>query len=181
MRLVIALLIFSVSAKAQSFSSLGTNAFLQRPSYFQNIHLNDSNNNSKWSLTHTAAISTSYVFFKGGSAAVIAAPFTLQLNRQLNKNIFAFAAVSAAPAYINFSQRFLSTDLSKMPQNKNAFNANNFGLYTRLEAGLMYVNDAKTFSISGSIGIERSNFPMYPYNQLNTFNPATTLPPYNRR
>lgn len=182
MRLLVALLIISVSAKAQSFTSLGSNDFLQRPAYLQPIHLNDSNdNNKKWFFTHSAAISTSYTFFKGGSAAIIAAPFTLQLNRKLNNNFFAFGAISAAPAYINFSQRFLSTDLSKLPGNKNYFNENNFGLYSRVEAGLMYVNDARTFSISGSIGIERSNFPMYPYYPMNTVMPVTSNPTYNHK
>lgn len=183
MRLLVVLLLFSISAKAQSFTSLGSDDFLQRPAYLQTIHLNDSNvnNKMKWFFTHSAAISTSYTFFKGGSAAIIAAPFTLQLNRKLNNNFFAFAAISAAPAYINFSQRFLSTDLSKLPGNKNTFNANTFGLYSRIEAGLMYVNDAKTFSISGSIGIERSNFPIYPYYPMNSVNPTNSNPSYNHR
>jgi hypothetical protein len=181
MRVVVALLIFSVTAKAQSFSSWGTNAFLQRPAFLPTIHLNDSNTQKQWFLTHSAAISTSYLFFKGGNAAIVAAPLSLQLNRKLNNNLFAFAAVTAAPAYINFSQRFLSTDPGKVSASNNFLRTNHFGIYSRFEAGLMYVNDAKTFSISGSIGLERSSFPMYPYNQVNYVNPVTNLPANNRR
>jgi hypothetical protein len=48
-------------------------------------------------------------------------------------------------------------------------------MYSRADIGLMYVNDAKTFSISGSIGIERSTYPLLPYYPVNTTsqNPAT--------
>ena len=42
------------------------------------------------------------------------------------------------------------------------YNANGLNLYQRAEMGLMYVNDAKTFSISGSIGIQRGGNPFYP-------------------
>jgi hypothetical protein len=32
--------------------------------------------------------------------------------------------------------------------------------------GLMYINDQKTFSISGSIGVERSSYQFMPFNQV---------------
>jgi len=44
---------------------------------------------------------------------------------------------------------------------------NGLGVYSRAELGLMYVNDAKTFSVSGSIGVQRSSYPVYPYPQAN--------------
>ena len=49
---------------------------------------------------------------------------------------------------------------------------------SRADIGLMYVNDAKTFSISGSIGIERDNYPAFQYNQFNPSkqNPALLNP-----
>jgi hypothetical protein len=119
--------------------------------------MSDSNTaKKKWSLHKYAGISASYSFFNGGNASVFSAPVGLQLNRQLNNNVFAFAGISAAPSYVNFSRSFINADIKK-------YNTNSLGLYSRFEAGLMYVNDARTFSISGSIGVERNSFPVYPY------------------
>lgn len=87
---------------------------------------------------------------------MISAPVGLQLNRRLNDNLYAFAGISAAPAYVNFSRSFINTDLKKI-------NSGAFSMYSRLEAGLMYINDQRTFSVSGSISVERSNYPFYPY------------------
>jgi hypothetical protein len=49
----------------------------------------------------------------------------------------------------------------------NAFNQNSFGLYPAASLGLMYINDAKTFSISGSISAEKSMYPVLPYYPVN--------------
>ena len=108
-------------------------------------------------------MSTSFIFYRGNNAIIFSSPVGLQLNRRLNNNLYAFAGVSAAPAYINFNNAFLNTDINKTNSN-NFSKANNFGMYSRAEIGLMYVNDAKTFSISGSIGIEKTNYPSYQYN-----------------
>jgi hypothetical protein len=43
-----------------------------------------------------------------------------------------------------------------------------FGLNSRVDIGLMYINDARTFSISGSIGVERGTYPVYPSNRVTT-------------
>jgi hypothetical protein len=116
------------------------------------------------------------VGWKGGYATVVAAPIGLQLNRSINNNVSAFAGVSVAPAYINFGQRFMNTDINKLNQNSPFFKANNLNLYSRAEIGLSYTNDERTFQISGSIGVERSNYnaPLYvPYsNTRNTNNPT---------
>ena len=45
------------------------------------------------------------------------------------------------------------------------FNANTLGIYPGIHAGVMYVNDAKTFSISGSIGVSNTSYPFYPAAQ----------------
>jgi hypothetical protein len=134
----------------------------------------DSAVNKKWSLSRYSSISTSFVGWKGGYATVVAAPIGFQLNRNLNNNLSAFAGVSVAPAYINFSQRFMNTDISKVNQNNAFFKANNLSLYSRAEIGLSYTNDERTFQVSGSIGVERNNFPMPAYvpvnNSRNTYN-----------
>jgi len=48
-------------------------------------------------------------------------------------------------------------------------------MYSRAELGLMYINNDKTFSISGSIGIEKNSYPLYPYNQMNSTNPGPVI------
>jgi len=49
------------------------------------------------------------------------------------------------------------------------FHANNLGIYQSASLGVMYINDARTFSISGSIGIEKSVYPSY---SLPAYSPA---------
>ncbi len=169
---IIAAVIFSTALNAQ-VPVIGFNNFAQRPFYSRGINTNDSSFNKKWFVTHYAGISTSFSFYKGGNATVVSAPVGLQLNRRLNDNLYAFAGIAVAPAYINFNQTtFLNTNV-----NKHSFNQNALGLYSRVEAGLTYVNDAKTFSISGSISVERNNYPVYQYYQPNTPSHSKTISP----
>ncbi|CAN5320472.1 hypothetical protein BH09BAC5_BH09BAC5_27570 [soil metagenome] len=174
---ILFILIISISAKAQSFVPLSFMDMNQRAAFNHNS-IKDSSQKSKWSLNMYSSVSTSFVFYKGGHASVFSAPITLQLNRKLNDNLYAFAAVSAAPAYINFSNTFLSTDISKFSHQNNFYKTGNFGVSARADIGLMYVNDAKTFSISGSIGIEKDSYPAFQYNQFNPSkqNPAIRSP-----
>ena len=150
------------------FRYMGFNNSAQRPLFARGINANDSAFNKKWFVTHYAGVSTSFSFYKGGNATVVSAPIGLQLNRRLNDNLYAFAGVSVAPAYINYNQTFLNPNINKGGQGKNSFNQNGFVMNSRVEAGLMYVNDAKTFSISGSISVETNNYPAYQYYQPNT-------------
>ena len=170
MRLIILItLLLSVSGlQAQRFlpGSFIDNGY--RGSFANNINLNDSTAKKKWFLSKYSGISTSFTFFKGGNATVISAPLGLQLNRRLNNNLYAFAGVSIAPAYINFNRSFMASDFNKGSQNNALFRSSSLGIYSRAELGLQYINDEKTFSISGSIGIERNNYPMPLYNQLNS-------------
>ncbi|MEJ7680097.1 MAG: hypothetical protein WKG06_20000 [Segetibacter sp.] len=45
----------------------------------------------------------------------------------------------------------------------SSFKSSALGIYSRAELGLQYINDERTFSISGSVGVERSSFPMPSY------------------
>jgi hypothetical protein len=146
-----------------------------RGSLLNNIRSNDSTSNKKWFVSKYTGISTSFSFFKGGSATVVSVPLALQLNRRLNNNLFAFAGVSVAPAYVNFNQSFMTADFNKGNQN-GFFKSGSLGLYSRAELGLQYVNDERTFSISGSIGIERNSYPMPFYNDLNNTRPGRIIP-----
>lgn len=168
MRLIFVLLIgiCSVTAKAQTFMPMNYIDYSQRQ-FLNSKALHDSASDKKWFLTHYVGLNAGFSFFKGGNATVVSAPIGLQLTRKLNDNLYAFAGVSVAPAYVNFNNAFLSSNIKGF-QTNNFLKTNSFNMYSRAELGLMYVNDAKTFSISGSIGIERNNFPVYPYDQSNT-------------
>jgi hypothetical protein len=156
-KLVLLLLLSFISMKAESQLVYSGMNYSQRNAFSPFNAMRDSNMaRSKWSLHKYAEISIGYGFFNGGGASVFSAPVGLQLNRRLNNNLYAFAGISAAPAYVNFSRSFVNADIKKM-------NTNNLYLYSRFEAGLMYINDEKTFSISGSISVDRSNYPVYPY------------------
>ena len=159
----IAFLVIAAGANAQTLvpGSFVDNSY--RGSLLNNRHAGDSTFNKKWSVSKYTGISTSFTFFNGGHATIVSAPIGLQLNRGLNNNLFAFAGVSIAPSYVNFSSSFLNSNFNKMNSNR-PYNATSLGLYSRAELGLQYINDERTFSISGSIGVERSNFPMPLYN-----------------
>ena len=165
---VLVVLIFYVTLKAQTVLPAGFMDYMQRLSFTNNIHFKDSASAKKWVLNKYSGISTSFSFFRGGNTTVVALPVGLQLNRRLNNNLYAFAGLSVAPSYVNFNYSFLSANASKFSQNNTFLKSNGFGMYSRAELGLMYINDEKTFSISGSIGIEKSNYPVFPYQQINT-------------
>ncbi len=102
------------------------------------------------------------MFFGRGGASFLSAPLGLQLTRPLTNNIYAFAGVSAAP--VLFSVNRLYTDPVTSPgfHGYNPSSPYKLGYNGRVEMGLMYVNDAHTFSISGSVGVERGNYYTYP-------------------
>lgn len=164
--LLIALLVFVTALKAQIYmpGSFAGNTY--RGNLYNNIHVSDSSSKKNWSLSPYGAISSGFMLFNGGSASFIAAPLGLQLNRRLNNNLYAFAGVSVAPAYVNFRPSFMTNDFDKTTRSSTYLKSGNFGMYSRAELGLQYINDEKTFSISGSIGIERSGYPAFQYGPM---------------
>lgn len=159
-------LLLSVSAsQAQRFLPESFIDYGYRGSLINNIHLNDSDAKKKWFVSNYSGVSTSFTVFKGGSASIVSVPIGWQLNRRISNNVYAFAGVSVAPAYIHFNQSFMASDFNKANQNNGVFNSGSFGVYSRAELGLQYMNDERTFSISGSIGIERNNYQMPFSNQ----------------
>ena len=125
----------------------------------------------KWSFSKYGGISTGFSVFNGGTATMVSAPVGLQLNRRLTNDLFAFAGLSAAPSFVHLNSSFRDFNVYKTGPGSNRAMSNGFGIYSRAEAGLMYINDERTFSISGSIGIDRSSYPAY-YQPLNRGNPA---------
>jgi hypothetical protein len=158
-----------LSPKAQTHlpvSSMNYSQWLTFPGYHQ---LSDSSNlNEKWHFSKYVGISAGFGFFNGGSATVLSAPVGLQLNRQLNNNLFAFAGISSAPSFFSFSRSFTDPVFNQSYPGSNLSNAYGFGMNSSVEMGLMYMNDAKTFSISGGIGIYKTSYPVYPSNRMNT-------------
>ena len=164
--ILVFILISSIAIRAQPYLPIGSKDYMQREPFGNNTHSGLKTQNKKWFLSSYSGISTSFVFFNGGNATVFAAPLGLQLNRRLNNNFYAFSGISAAPAYINFNHSFLSSPVNKTNQNNGLFKSNRIDLYSRAELGLMYINDARTFSVSGSIGVQRSNYPLFPYQYV---------------
>jgi hypothetical protein len=149
---------------------------LQKGGLENNSHAIESSWNKKWFFSTYSGISTGFGSFKGGYAMVVAAPQGLELNRRLNNNLYAFAGISLAPAYVDFNHSFLGSDINKLNQNNGLFRSNSFGVYSRAELGLMYVNDARTFSISGSIGVQRSSNPIFNYQPVTTTRTKPVVP-----
>lgn len=168
--------IFFIFILAVSFSAVTAQSYLPgslmngthryyTPGKFINT---DSTAAKKWRVNMYSGISTGVSFFKDGNATILAAPVGLQLTRKLNNNWYGFADLSVAPAYINFNHNFLNSSLNKAGQNNLFYHSSRLDSYARAAMGVMYVNDQKTFSISGSIGIERSSNPLalYPVNAI---------------
>jgi hypothetical protein len=153
-----------LSSTAQTPYAPGMSHWGQQAMLNQYRILPDSNSlNKKWSLNKYAGVSTGFMFSNGTQATILSAPIGIQLTRRLTNNVYAFAGASIAPSYLSYNRSF---DPSF---NKNYFGAhssafNQLGISSKAEMGLLYVNDQRTFSISGSIGVGRTSYPGYPYN-----------------
>jgi hypothetical protein len=170
-QLLIVASLFFLSSRAQvamPTAGIGFSQWAPFPSY----HFSGDSNqfNQKWYLSRYAGLSTGFGFFNGGSSTYISAPVGVQLNHPLNNNLIAFAGISTAPTFLSFSHSFTDPAAGKYYPGSYLPNTYSFGMNSRVEMGLMYINDAKTFSISGSIGVERSSNPIYPIYPTNTVN-----------
>jgi hypothetical protein len=174
---VFILLATAVSTNAQDVLTGNYAVLPQQQSLNNKARITDSMPSRKWFVSKYIGMSTSIGFFNGGNATVFAVPVGIQLNRKLSNNWYAFAGVSAAPAYVNFNRSFLSASNNKFSTNSSFLQSNKLNLYSRAELGLMYVNDQKTFSISGSIGIEKSTYPLLPHNQMGVARPNAFITP----
>jgi len=173
----ILVLISSVTGKSQMPFSGGFMNYYQQAVFGNTVHSLEKNPGKKWFLSSYSGLTTGFSFYNGGTAMMVGVPVGIQLNRQITNNWYAFAGVSVMPTYLNFNRSFLSSDVHNLYPNNGLFRSNTYDIYARTEMGLMYINDARTFSISGSIGVERSSYPMIPYPQQNNSkpNPATRL------
>ena len=152
-----AILMLSVTAKAQTAASFGS--MNGAPSTFKRYEQAGDTNHiqKKWFVTKYVGISTGFVSFGGGGGSFLTVPLTLQANRELNKNLYAFGSVSVAPYLFNYNSAVYQSSVNK---NSN-FMQPNVNAYSEAKVGLMYINDEKTFSISGSIGVSRGGYNSY--------------------
>ena len=140
-----AIVLSAVAVKAQAPLSFGA---MNQPYYRHFGQVADSNyHQKKWFLSKYAGINAGYMFFNGGGGSFLSAPLGLQINRQLTNNVYAFAGISAAPTIFNFNTPYNFNKTSSF------LNNNKYGVSSSAYMGLMYVNDERTFSISGSIGV----------------------------
>lgn len=149
---LIAFLLGSVALKAQPLQPL-------------RVYTDSARLAKKWSVIPYGGIGAGFGFSPFGQGTGFWAPMGVQLNRRITNNWYAFATATVAPGYTYFNQSFLATDLSKNLPLMSRYQANGLGMYNSIGGGLMYVNDARTFSISGSIHYSRSSYPTYPFYQ----------------
>jgi hypothetical protein len=163
--LLFASFFFVMGVKSQSTLPASNVDYLQSANRMDHSKIHDSIAPHKWFFSTYQGLSTSVLFFKGGSASLVAMPLELQLNRRLNNNFYAFAGIGVAPSYLNVNRSFINGN--KIYPN-NMLSPNAFDIHPSVSLGLMYINDAKTFSISGSISAERtSGYPLMPYYPAN--------------
>ncbi len=163
--IIIALFAFTAAITTQAQTALPTGIlnYGQQNAFNQNHPVNDSNRvQKKWSISMYSGITAGMAFYNHTGTSFLLPSIGLQLNRRLNNNLYAFAAVSAGPAFFYGNRSFISTDYHNNFMTMPGFNTSQLGLNTGIQAGLMYVNDAKTFSISGSIGVSNSSYPYHP-------------------
>jgi len=166
--LLAASIFFFTAVQSQTLAPLGYPAFTQGVGFSHNIPTADSAGKQKWFLSTNKSLYSGISFFKGGNATILAAPMSIQLNRRLNNNLYAFANVGITPAYVSLNSSAINGSFGK-PFSANHFNSNSLGINPSASLGLMYINDARTFSISGSISAERSSYPLVPF-----YNPGQT-------
>ncbi|MBO9634929.1 MAG: hypothetical protein J7578_17595 [Chitinophagaceae bacterium] len=162
------IILSAVMVHAQSPLLFGPSGGMQPAFPHFNQKADTNSLGKKWSLTKYAAVSAGFMGLKGGNANFLSAPMGVQLNRQLTNNVFAFAGVSVTPAYFHYNSP-LYQPVANMNMHKGFMNGNNFDVYPAAQMGLMYINNERTFSISGSIGVSRS---YYNYYQPSFYNPA---------
>ena len=120
--------------------------------------------NQKWHLRPSASIQAGYLFYNGG-ISYLSAPLELNLYHPLTTNVTAFGGVYVAPTVFSMTNPYVSPF-----QNPGYPNRYNYSINPGVQGGLIYTNDAHTFSISGSVRVERgsSYYPYYPAPRSNT-------------
>ena len=121
--------------------------------YFSPVFVPFDQSTRRWQIVPYASVSAGYIFLNGG-ISYLSAPLGVALVRPLNNNVAAYTNLSVAPTVFSMSSLYAAPGQSPYP-------GTGYGLTTQLQGGLIYTNDARTFSISGSVSVERSSYPVY--------------------
>jgi hypothetical protein len=108
----------------------------------------------RWQILPHAGVSAGYVFVNGG-VSWVSAPVGVTLVRPLNNNLAAFSNLSVAPTVFSMGS------LNSVPATQSPYSGTRYGFSTHVEGGLLYTNDARTFSISGSVSVDRGSYPVF--------------------
>ncbi len=162
--------------KGQSHLPVPTSAYGYTPaigfnpwaSFIPTSTLAGGNPNQKWQVRPYANLSLGYLFLNGGGSSYLAAQTGVALIHPLTKNVSAFAGVTASPVLFSVNRLYTEPALNSP---NNFSRPYNLGLNAGIQAGLIYTNDDKTFSISGSVGVERGGGSLYPVNRTTTKKP----------
>jgi hypothetical protein len=154
---LLALMAFLVP-KAQNHLPIGNGwGFAPWQPYIPYSLILDGSPNHGWQMRPYASISAGYLFLGGGGTSYVSAPVGVVFYRPLNSNFTTFAGASVAPTVFNFNR------LYNQPAPGNNFTG--LTVNPSIQGGLIYTNDAKTFSISGSISVQRGSYPVYVPNR----------------
>ncbi len=116
---------------------------------------------SKWQLKPSAGLSAGYIFYNGG-ISYVSAPLAVTLYHPLTRNITAFGGVYAAPTFFGVSSLYGTQPVNGNFSGKPFPQSYGLGINAGIQAGLMYTNDAHTFSISGSVMVQQGGgVPVY--------------------
>lgn len=163
MRVLLAILVSLTffSANAQTHlpiaPTMGFTPWSPFNSFYQPIPINTSK--PGWQLNPFASVSAGYIFYNRGSSYV-AAPMGLILSHPINKNLTGFGGVTATP-YAFSSMLYPGSFTAQGYPVNDPYGRPNLGISTGITGGLMYTNDAKTFSISGRVSVDRTTYPNY--------------------
>ncbi|PWT70669.1 MAG: hypothetical protein C5B59_19900 [Bacteroidetes bacterium] len=163
-------LFFCLNTKAQTYfaPSFYNSNFIQWTPLPENIPgISSGASNQKWFVSKYMALQAGSAFYPWGNAFVLSAPIGVQVSRKINNNLYGFGGVYVAPTYTNFSQTFMNPSINKSYSGLYG-NPYSIGINPGVQMGLMYINDAGTFSISGSIRAERSSYPVYYHSTNNS-------------
>jgi len=118
-----------------------------------------------WQLRPFASLSAGYIFLNGG-ISYVSAPVGVALFHPLTTNWTAYGAATVTPIGFSFN-RLATFPATDPPYRGYPFGGGyGLGLTTGIQGGLIYTNDDKTFSISGSMRFERSTYPVYPSDRV---------------
>ncbi|MBS1663749.1 MAG: hypothetical protein JST68_22080 [Bacteroidetes bacterium] len=114
----------------------------------------------KWQLRSFANLSAGYIFLNNG-ISYVSAPVGLALFHPLSTKWTAYGAATVTPTMFNVNHLITDPNYQRYPYGSGY----GLGLSTGIQGGLIYTNEAKTFSISGSVRLDRTTYPVYPTNK----------------